>query len=207
MSYSVIQRTAQGLQSGDLGTLSIRFMGLASDHAGDMFRFNSLLFTLMIFDGKWSKSPARLHNMIRFALAFMWFTGPFSCVLLVLLQSNRATQLNLVLFWTWQCLTHIISYHFIISYIWLHCHSRDLFEDKLHVAPHSKWPLSSELRCSHRYSRRTCCEKERGEKRTRRHGEPRTTLIITDPVKSSLKNILKELRNDMAWYGMIWNDI
>ena len=26
-SYNVIQRTAQGLQSGDLGTLSIRFMG------------------------------------------------------------------------------------------------------------------------------------------------------------------------------------
>ena len=101
-------------------------------------------------------------------------------------------------------LTMLDTYHFIISYIWLHCHSRDLFEDKLHVAPHSKWPLSSGLRCSHRYSRRTCCEKERGEKRTRRHGEPRTTLIITDPVKSSLKNILKELRNDMAWYGMIY---
>ena len=150
-----------------------------------MLRFNSLFFTLMIFDGKWSKSPARLHNMIRFTLAFMWFTGPFSCDLLILLQSCSFGLDN----------ANFISYHFIsfhiISYIWLHCHSRDLFEDKLHVAPHSKWPLSSELRCSHRYSRHTCCEKERGEKRTRRHGEPRTTLIITDPVKSSLK-ILKD---------------
>ena len=104
-------------------------------------------------------------------------------------------------------LTMLISYHFIISYIWLHCHSRDLFEDKLHVAPHSKWPLSSELRCSHRYSRHTCCEKERGEKRTRRHGEPRTTLIITDPVKSSLKILKEHIKRIEEWYGMIWNDM